>query len=107
MIPTDRLQPGHAACCLGCSNQTDDLSHPSPCRLVRWEAQRHVGPALVAEGDGVACSDHKPTEPSPSDAPQENLPPPPRPRVLSCVPEVDGMGLGQASDTVRPSVSDS
>jgi len=62
MLPI--LQAGHAACCRNCAHRTPDLSHASPCDLVRWQSTRHVKPSLVADGDAVVCGDHEPMEPA-------------------------------------------
>ena len=64
-MTTDRLTPGHVLpLCRGCAHQTSDLSHPSPCRMVRWQGPRHVAPALVADASGVpTCADFQAVAP--------------------------------------------
>lgn len=66
MTTTDLLIPGHLPLCAGCVHRTPDASHPSPCCRVRWEGQRHVGPALNDSWGRVECDSYVATEPVPA-----------------------------------------
>jgi len=54
----ERLQPGYVlSLCAGCANRLADLSHPSPCRRVRWAGHHRVGPTITSDAPAVACDD--------------------------------------------------
>jgi hypothetical protein len=57
----DHPIPGRVlSLCASCTHRTPDLSHPSPCSMVRWDGPRHVKPHLDRDGDAVVCSDCSP-----------------------------------------------
>jgi hypothetical protein len=63
MIPQAILIPGHVLpLCVGCQHRTPDLSHPSPCGVVRWESARHRTLDRAVDVDGQRCGDYKPSE---------------------------------------------
>jgi hypothetical protein len=41
------MTPGHAPVCAECVYRTPDLSHPFPCRRVRWDGPNHRTPIMA------------------------------------------------------------